>query len=1350
MERGKKILIVEDSAIIALSESRFLESKGFTVARVLTGEAAIEIFRAGGSDIDLILMDVDLGEGMDGAEAAREILKTADVPIIFISSHTEQDIVESTKAIAGYGYVLKEAGEFVLLASVEMAFRLHEAQQELKRREQVLRESEERFRMIALHSPDVIFYQDLDLNYTWVANPSSHLEASRRLGKTDRDFFSPEEAEYLINLKRSVIATGVSARTEVHLLSEDGSQRPYEGFFEPRRDTSGTIIGLTGYARDISERRRMEEALRESDTKLRLLAGNINDVIFALDLGLHITYVSPSVERVLGYTAEECLHKSPQDFFIDPSRKQVDRLRETLLSAWRAGVENPTTTETFQMAHRNGTRLYGELRVSLRCDDRKQPAEYVGVGRDVTERMQTEHLLHESEERFRLMADTAPVFIWLAGVDRKATYFNKRWLEFTGRSLAQQTGDGWLQSVHPEDRPRCIAAYIRHDLPGAPFTVEYRLRRFDGQYRWMLDNGTPRFFPDGTVAGYVGSCIDITDRHDMEERLRKSEQRYRVLAENGYDLICELDAQGTYRFTNSSFSSTLGFDRDELLGTSAFALIHPDDRPAVQEEFTQAFGTTTAHTKRFRSQNKRGEYRWFEAVGRVYTGEGGAERLVVIARDVTVTVMAHEQVAASERTYRGVTNTIDDAIYIHDLEGRFLDVNDGAVAMYGHSREEFLGRTPDFLSAPGRNDPAATQDALRRAAAGEPQHFEWWGIRRNGEVFPKDVRLTKGWYFGREAIIAIARDITERKLVEAKLADSERRYRMVVENVNEALIQTDMEGVITFVNRRFSDLTGFETEEVLGQTGRGLFLDETAWNIVRGKVGLWREGKSDVYDLRMRRKTGGEIRVEVSGSPAYSAAGEIVGSIGVLSDVTEQRTAQDALLVSEQKYRDMYEEAPIGIYRSTVGGQLLSANAAATRMFGYEADADVLPTVTNIARDLFVDPAVRDSLVREALETEGFVRREVLYRRRDGSAFSANVHMRAMGKGRGAGTILEGYVEDITERKQMELSIRDREEQLRLITDNMMDMVAQMDHAMIFRYVSSSHARVLGYRREELMDTWAPDLLHPDDRQETTESLRSMLRRGEGSIRLRCRHKNGHYIWLEITGRSIQNAAGEYTGAVIASRDISEQRQAEEELRNTLKEKEILVREVLHRVKNNLNLVASLLYMQSVYAEPKEAGVFLEARNRVIAMSRIHEKLYASASLALLKSKGYVEDVVSGLLQAYGRPTIRVVMDVESFEIGLDKAIPLGLIINELVTNSFKYAFPDNRAGEIAVGFRRGDRGEAVLQVRDTGVGLSEAVDTAKPRSLGLSIVSMLTEQIGGRLVVNRVGGTDFTLAFPV
>jgi len=310
--------------------------------------------------------------------------------------------------------------------------------------------------------------------------------------------------------------------------------------------------------------------------------------------------------------------------------------------------------------------------------------------------------------------------------------------------------------------------------------------------------------------------------------------------------------------------------------------------------------------------------------------------------------------------------------------------------------------------------------------------------------------------------------------------------------------------------------------------------------------------------------------------------------------------------------------------------------------------------------------------------------------------------------------------------------------------------LAQMDHAMIFRYVSSSHARVLGYRREELMDTWAPDLLHPDDRQETTESLRSMLRRGEGSIRLRCRHKNGHYIWLEITGRSIQNAAGEYTGAVIASRDISEQRQAEEELRNTLKEKEILVREVLHRVKNNLNLVASLLYMQSVYAEPKEAGVFLEARNRVIAMSRIHEKLYASASLALLKSKGYVEDVVSGLLQAYGRPTIRVVMDVESFEIGLDKAIPLGLIINELVTNSFKYAFPDNRAGEIAVGFRRGDRGEAVLQVRDTGVGLSEAVDTAKPRSLGLSIVSMLTEQIGGRLVVNRVGGTDFTLAFPV
>ena len=132
-------------------------------------------------------------------------------------------------------------------------------------------------------------------------------------------------------------------------------------------------------------------------------------------------------------------------------------------------------------------------------------------------------------------------------------------------------------------------------------------------------------------------------------------------------------------------------------------------------------------------------------------------------QDVTEQKRADEKVRVSEASYRGLFNTVRQAIYILDHEGKFIDVNDGAEDMYGYARDEFVGRTPEFLSAPGKNDFTAVMGQIRKAFVGEQQQFEFWGLRKNGEIFPKDVRLYKGTYFGRDVVIAIGTDITERK-----------------------------------------------------------------------------------------------------------------------------------------------------------------------------------------------------------------------------------------------------------------------------------------------------------------------------------------------------------------------------------------------------------------------------------------------------------------------------------------------------------------------------------------------------------------------------------------------------------
>jgi PAS domain S-box-containing protein len=147
----------------------------------------------------------------------------------------------------------------------------------------------------------------------------------------------------------------------------------------------------------------------------------------------------------------------------------------------------------------------------------------IAAARTDRRRQRAEQALRESEERFRVMADTAPVMVWMSGVDKGCTYFSKTWLDFTGRSMAEEVGNGWAERVHPNDYDSCLARYVAAFDERRPFRMEYRLLRHDGEYRWILDTGVPRYCVDGSFSGYIGSCIDITDRRQVEDALRKNE-----------------------------------------------------------------------------------------------------------------------------------------------------------------------------------------------------------------------------------------------------------------------------------------------------------------------------------------------------------------------------------------------------------------------------------------------------------------------------------------------------------------------------------------------------------------------------------------------------------------------------------------------------------------------------------------------------------------------------------------------------------------------------------------------------------------------------------------------------------
>jgi two-component system, LuxR family, sensor kinase FixL len=189
-----------------------------------------------------------------------------------------------------------------------------------------------------------------------------------------------------------------------------------------------------------------------------------------------------------------------------------------------------------------------------------------GVSRDITKRKIAEEELRESEARFRLVADAAPVLIWMSGPDKLCTFFNKGWLDFTGRTMEQELGNGWAEGIHSDDLKQCLEIYGSSFDARQPFTMEYHLRRNDGEYRWVLDSGTPRFAHDGAFLGYIGSCIDITER-------KRAEEKFRTVLDAAPNAMIMVDSAGVISFANAPAATVFGYALSELIGRSIETLI---------------------------------------------------------------------------------------------------------------------------------------------------------------------------------------------------------------------------------------------------------------------------------------------------------------------------------------------------------------------------------------------------------------------------------------------------------------------------------------------------------------------------------------------------------------------------------------------------------------------------------------------------------------------------------------------------------------------------------------------------------------------------------------------------------
>jgi PAS domain S-box-containing protein len=255
----------------------------------------------------------------------------------------------------------------------------------------------------------------------------------------------------------------------------------------------------------------------------------------------------------------------------------------------------------------------------------------------IEERTTGETDLRESESRFRVVADAAPVLIWMAGVDKLCTFFNKPWLEFTGRSLDEEMGNGWVEGVHPDDLQRCLKTYTEAFDARKAFVMQYRLRRNDGEYRWISDNGVPRYDAQGNFGGYIGSCLDVTELINKEQALREFEERVVLAAEAAHLGVWEMDTATNELWMSDGARTLFQFDSETRLDHAAVQdRVHPEDRALRDSAVKGAIETRGGYEIEYRVLLPDGTLRWIGSHGRCVTGENGkGTRLIGVSIDIT-------------------------------------------------------------------------------------------------------------------------------------------------------------------------------------------------------------------------------------------------------------------------------------------------------------------------------------------------------------------------------------------------------------------------------------------------------------------------------------------------------------------------------------------------------------------------------------------------------------------------------------------------------------------------------------------------------------------------------------------
>jgi PAS domain S-box-containing protein len=753
------------------------------------------------------------------------------------------------------------------------------------------------------------------------------------------------------------------------------------------------------------------------------------------------------------------------------------------------------------------------------------------------------------DEKYRYLINNIQDSIIETDFDGTITYINPYVYSMFGYQQNELIGTNAFKFIHPKDLSYYKEVVQKGIKSGGNFSVEFRAHHKKGHY--VPISGKCNVVKINGNNKIIGVLRDITERKKIEKALIKSEELFRTIFDTAIDSIFIKDTSLRYVKVNSAMKKLFGKKSEGLLYKTDIDLFGEEigkhimeaDKQVIKGKIIEEFPTKpingvnhSFHTIKIPLKDMKGKI-----VG-----------LYGIARDITELKKAEKKLRESEEKYRMISENANDLIVIINEKFEYEYINEIVhKKLMGYAKEDIIGKSSlDFIHP---DDIKYAVKGLKQGFINEVEMGEVRIRNKKGEYLWLEIRgksfIDK---YGKKKGLLISRDISDRKKAEQKLKESEEKYRTLVEKSLQGICILQNIRLV-FANNALAEILGYTIEELLSLSSeevKNLIHPEDREYVVNRHINRL-EGKPvpTRYEFRVIRKDQKVRVVEM-----YATRIEYEGKTSIQEafvDITERKSAEQKLKESEKEYRDLFESSPYAIGLIDMNGKIIHCNSNVERIFGYKPEEYLDKNFNYFKLFSKKDNKIVIKSLKKLIKEEIPEPQEFQLRRKDGNVIW--VLIQASLVKRINETLIQVITQDITNRKEAELKLKESEEKYRLISENAKDLITIINEKYEHEFINEqTYQKVLGYCNDDMLGKTRLDLVHPDDLRRGINAYKNGFEAGEGTVELRLRHKQGHYIWFEFKGKTYIDREGKTKGLLI-SRDISDRKKAEQLLKESEK-----------------------------------------------------------------------------------------------------------------------------------------------------------------------------------------------------